>query len=572
MMMMSHGAIGSNNKVAPTPSSLGDDGDGDDRNRDSLSAAPPSTNAYERITPASDTNGNPTFDTRNLSSSESNSKHTADLDLSQEYSKLLFIKDPSIRQQYNEQRAFTNTSSPQSYFIMALVLLCLTVTKGNLQNIFVDNIWWNIFHGLLITYFPLRMSSLAYAFTTGRSASFLSASVKANIVILFSSLIVCSIFSARVMNGTCDSDPGIKTLWGQQSCNPSAPHALPIESNLLFIWLPLMQITNAGGSWSFVIIGHVIVLATLMCQCLWVMKLSEWPYFLLFYVYTLVCSYEIEHQRIVAFFSKLHIRSQAQELAKRIEEMNNREHDRKMVALKAVLGCVAHDLQTPMQAILMEIAWLINELRTNFPHLVDIIHAAAQAQVASEFMSSNIRRALQFIKTHSNVSLVPAMSSFNVNEAVNQAIIWISALKNASCTLHFNRLPPAQCACILSDREWLIDNMLCLLSNAVKYSAKNSTVTVSLEIVASSAAPIQTFQSTSMANEVRAAQPIANDATMVKTEHLPLMILVSVQDSGIGVPEENRDRLFKPFSTLQVKLLYLNTLQFVYAKNKIKQY
>jgi two-component system sensor histidine kinase/response regulator len=76
---------------------------------------------------------------------------------------------------------------------------------------------------------------------------------------------------------------------------------------------------------------------------------------------------------------------------------------------------------------------------------------------------------------------------------------------------------------LITDKHWLSENVLCLLSNAVKYSDDG---------------------------------PIDLRITIINvdiTDKMPLshMVHVSVEDSGIGISEDKRNALFQPFMQAQ---------------------
>jgi CheY-like chemotaxis protein len=87
-------------------------------------------------------------------------------------------------------------------------------------------------------------------------------------------------------------------------------------------------------------------------------------------------------------------------------------------------------------------------------------------------------------------------------------------IANGRKTVALDMLPPGL-ESIISDKHWVEENLLCLLSNAVKYSSEGV---------------------------IRAFVTLDLDAAMVR---------VTVEDTGIGISRENKLLLFKQFSKVQ---------------------
>jgi signal transduction histidine kinase len=80
------------------------------------------------------------------------------------------------------------------------------------------------------------------------------------------------------------------------------------------------------------------------------------------------------------------------------------------------------------------------------------------------------------------------------------------------------------CNHVISDKHWFSENVLCLLSNAIKYSDDG---TVDLRITLITGVDIN-------------RKPSVNQ-----------MVLVSVEDNGIGISEDKMAHLFQPFMQAQ---------------------
>lgn len=158
-------------------------------------------------------------------------------------------------------------------------------------------------------------------------------------------------------------------------------------------------------------------------------------------------------------------------------------------------------------------------------------------------------------------------------------------------------LDPELSEVIFSDKHWLIENALCLLSNAVKYSSEGGTVQLTTELVLMrqtneegevEITPVGNRQSdldcssnSNSATDSTSDSPIVGAfvchnedfpyETLVQAvaqskinekaisvmlaaaqeERTELMIRITVEDTGIGIPDDVKCCLFQPFAQAQ---------------------
>ena len=82
------------------------------------------------------------------------------------------------------------------------------------------------------------------------------------------------------------------------------------------------------------------------------------------------------------------------------------------------------------------------------------------------------------------------------------------------------------CSCIITDNHFLKDNLLCLVSNAVKYADSGATIDVRISVVFASSPQLSQRSQQSM-------------------------VMVMVEDTGIGISDDLKEVLFKPFQQAQ---------------------
>ena len=120
------------------------------------------------------------------------------------------------------------------------------------------------------------------------------------------------------------------------------------------------------------------------------------------------------------------------------------------------------------------------------------------------------------------------------------------------------------CLFVITDKHWFAENLLCLLSNAVKYS-DGGIVTLTVEHIApvlENVSEVQQEISNSLAllTDDKNGQQVDEAFNNLTKENAltdrPVvvsgpMIKISVEDFGIGIPEEDRVELFQPFKQVQ---------------------
>eukprot|EP00600_Ochromonadales_sp_CCMP1393_P004255 CAMPEP_0174991676 /NCGR_PEP_ID=MMETSP0004_2-20121128/22054_1 /TAXON_ID=420556 /ORGANISM="Ochromonas sp., Strain CCMP1393" /LENGTH=520 /DNA_ID=CAMNT_0016245511 /DNA_START=1058 /DNA_END=2620 /DNA_ORIENTATION=+ len=153
-----------------------------------------------------------------------------------------------------------------------------------------------------------------------------------------------------------------------------------------------------------------------------------------------------------------------------------------------------------------------------------------------------INRCLDYTKANRGLRLVPKYETIDLNEATDTPIRIINTFQ----TNFAIRLEPWSenngiCSHIITDRGWFIENMLCLLSNAVKYSSKGN-VDVRLLLT-------DTLQ---LGGDEPQTKRNSSPLTLREKEGAPRQFLrVEVQDTGIGLSDEAMQSLFNPFIQAQ---------------------
>jgi signal transduction histidine kinase/CheY-like chemotaxis protein len=338
------------------------------------------------------------------------------------------------------------------------------------------------------------------------------------------------------------STDDITTRWPLLGCNPEAAVKMPPQDSVMRLFLvpAVFQVCVKGASKYAVLASWCLSTACLIACAVRLDNLEGNVWVLLYPSLFLLLAYEHERFKMASFLtSKLaletavlsekvrHEQKVTTLLAARDREAKEKEQE----MLRSLIGNVAHDMKTPLQSMTMGLDAVrmgINEISkqialfnggritVNKPFMarleqeshdtsvstgvpltehaatVSSILASAEDSVSNmeascSFMSMSINRAIDFAKVSRNIALVPKIESFDLVEAIATQIRCVNSLRTASSTpliildLSFATAQQIRQR-VLSDKQWLSENLLCLLSNAVKYSEDNSVVKVSVSL------------------------------------------------------------------------------------------
>ena len=155
----------------------------------------------------------------------------------------------------------------------------------------------------------------------------------------------------------------------------------------------------------------------------------------------------------------------------------------------------------------------------------------------NSFMSMTINRCVDFTKASSGFKLVPKFETIDLMALLKKPVQLIHDTHSHS-NIEIKIAPLAQdiCSHVITDKQWLLENLLCMLSNAAKYSQKGC-VDVSVDLVPNA--------------RLSKKQNSDDGAPSEKEEIASQCLRFQVTDTGVGLSAEAMEGLFNPFKQAQ---------------------
>jgi CheY-like chemotaxis protein len=518
-----------------------------------------------------------------------------------EVSLFLSLKDNQERLLYYD---FLRDQSSDKVILFATTILVIAFGTVQAAVAFSDNMEYPFLTGFARVFRSVfTLFACLYCFLTTRKKvikythyfwDLRNPVVVGNIIILTNAMSSGVLLCVRCWIGACDDKQSYRL-----ECNPVAeenifPFDTFISHIFMIILLPILfkvhDRSAVGISWVIGVIGFCLSSHYVKASISDITTLS------LAFVGVGGILYETERGWLCLFLTLIENRSYYQKLLdmERTHSAIEIEKDN----LRNLIGNVAHDLKTPLQAFMSELSGLqievdiiSTQLQTSNDELSSGPHTSTKSSIGRnvlevkkyvnsirdiyQFMMMAINRAIDFRKATAGLTLLPSKETFELLPTVNWAVSKLGTNGNG-VVVNVEVHPSCHevCPLVISDKHWLCENILCMGSNACKFTSEGS-VTIRCSIVTNASRSEtttdtqwhETFRQKSCSiSSVGGASdsPGAGIAHLCALECLfspfsiahgseanKCFVLIEVEDSGIGVPDSKRDMLFQMFGQAQ---------------------
>ena len=397
----------------------------------------------------------------------------------------------------------------------------------------------------------------------------------------------------RVYAGQCNIGSNV---WYTQKCNPVADsHSIPSDQVIVLYLIPLVGQCLLGGiSIQSLIVCCILGVLFVILACVHVGGLNE-AWTVMYSIFFMVLIYNIERLQRTTFvhsqsmLAAVKLNAQHEfELLELSAENERKLKEKEMYQLRSLMGNVAHDLKTPLHSIEADLDVLkvfmqkipkcvLETAKSEFENIglrssFDPLAVFDSLSATCKFMGMAINRSQDFVKASHNIALVPAMETFDLSSTLTMSVNCMNHIQSTR-TIIMHPLHSGICPCVISDKHWLSENIICLLSNALKYS-DDGVVDLRIQLtgipIGDRPAPPNTViassedddtprkhvwaQSRSHTSTHLSSAPLGDTAVETSSGKDILerrMLLFTVEDTGIGITEGGRKNLFKPFRQAQ---------------------
>lgn len=212
--------------------------------------------------------------------------------------------------------------------------------------------------------------------------------------------------------------------------------------------------------------------------------------------------------------------------------------------LRHFIGNVAHDLKTPLQAFVSELDCLessegvltrsarnsLQSLKSTCHYMTMTINRYLSCNHTNHIMLNNRVRSLDYVKSTSGFKLKPKEETVDIDQCFEWVRTCIQQYSRVNMHMTLDKLDHSVCRHVITDKQWLMENLLCLASNSVKYIGDGGEVR---------------FRVAVESPENRLASEDQIESLLAPS------LLFEVEDDGVGIPDDKMALLFQPFRQAQ---------------------
>eukprot|EP00981_Chlorochromonas_danica_P014945 scaffold9563_cov92-Ochromonas_danica.AAC.1 len=138
--------------------------------------------------------------------------------------------------------------------------------------------------------------------------------------------------------------------------------------------------------------------------------------------------------------------------------------------MRHMIANVAHDLKTVLADLKDKLPEGDPDFTLSRPDVDELMfsigHSIVNMKTSNTFMLMAINRCLDYTKASKGFKLMPKYETVELVEALQLPMNCMKDVENG-VAISLESLPPEICSHIITDKQWLQENILCLLSNAV---------------------------------------------------------------------------------------------------------
>jgi hypothetical protein len=179
-------------------------------------------------------------------------------------------------------------------------------------------------------------------------------------------------------------------------------------------------------------------------------------------------------------------------------------------------------------------------------------------QNTNHFMIMIINRCLDFARGSGGLALIPKFETVNLKDTIQLPLRCMATLQQ-KFQIQSESVSDTVCSHVITDKQWLQENLLCLLSNAVKFSHEGEiTLRVALEgkedrsrtdsEIEDEVVVFPREDDVGSSFEEKGKDQSKTTTTLDASEGF---LVFEVSDHGIGMTEEEMQSLFNPFKQNQ---------------------
>ncbi len=182
-------------------------------------------------------------------------------------------------------------------------------------------------------------------------------------------------------------------------------------------------------------------------------------------------------------------------------------------------------------------------------------------------MMISIHRCMEYAKVADGLKLIPKLETCNLTECIYTIVHCCLSSSYDKNKVRLSSLSNDICNHIVTDKQWLQENMLCLLSNAVKFTPMGKYVDLRVKLVDSDdiitdSKPITALDSVSefkktntgmlyRSHSIDRNPSISTAASSSSMLPSCKLLLIEIEDQGVGISKDMQSKLFAPFQQAQ---------------------